>query len=80
MFRELRQAHTIYCCVYQHDGVCSINETLVRVLVASMGKHSRVGVDAATDDILHSPACEKQAEERCGGPERSEITEEQKKM
>lgn len=70
----------MYCSVYQHDGICTINETLGRVLEASMGKHCRVRVDAATDDILHSPSCEKQAGEQCGGPKRSESTEEQKML
>lgn len=51
-----------------------------------MGKSSRevvsipARVDPATDVILCSPACEKQAGELSGGPEMSESTEEQWKM
>lgn len=51
-----------------------------------MGKRSRevvitpARVDPATDVILRSPACEKQAGEPRGGPEMSESTEEQWKL
>lgn len=64
------------------DGICTITKTLNGILIRSMGKRSREGVavrvDAAKDVILPSPAYEKQAEEQCGGPERSGSMEEQK--
>lgn len=77
-FREYTAVWTTITCNVHQDG---ITETLIGVSVTSMGKRSReVRVGAVKDVILPSPAYEKQAEEQCGGPERSESTEEQKML
>lgn len=63
--------HEILCSAHQ-NGICTINKTLIRVLITSVGKHSREGVavrvDAAMDDILHSPVCDRSRQNNVEDP------------